>query len=150
MTSIRHLLLPLAALALAVPAAAQQTASERLRQLFADDWEVTLRENPTFATSLGDRRFSHLLDPTGPEDIARRTEENRRFMARLQAIPRDSLTPAERIHYDIYARQVRQGLEEVDLGLHLIPITNREGFHTFFPQLADNVPLNNTEDYENY
>ena len=150
MTSIRHLVLPLAALALAAPVAAQQTASERLRQLFADDWEVTLRENPTFATSLGDRRYSHLLDPAGPEDVRRRTEESRRFLARLEAIPRDSLTPDERIHYDIFARQARLGLEEVELGLHLIPITNREGFHTYFPQLADNVPLNNTEDYENY
>ena len=150
MTSIRHLLLPLAALAMAAPAAAQQTASERLRQLFADDWEVTLRENPTFATSLGDRRFNHLLDPAAPEDVRRRTEENRRFLARLEAIPRDSLTPDERIHYDIFGRQARLGLEEVELGLHLIPITNREGFHTWFPQLPDNVPLNNTEDYENY
>ncbi|MBW3570994.1 MAG: DUF885 domain-containing protein [Gemmatimonadetes bacterium] len=147
---MRHLLLPLAALALTAPAAAQQTPSERLRQLFADDWEATLRENPVFATSLGDRRYSHLLNPTSPEDVQRRAEENRRFLARLQAIPRDSLTPDERIHYDIYARQRRQGIEEVELGLHLIPITNREGFHTFFPQLAENVPLNNTEDYENY
>jgi uncharacterized protein (DUF885 family) len=150
MTSIRHLLLLLAALAVAAPAAAQQTASERLRQLFADDWEVTLRENPTFATSLGDRRFNHLLDPAGVEDVRRRTEENRRFLARLEAIPRDSLTPDERIHYDIFGRQARLGLEEVELGLHLIPITNREGFHTYFPQLPDNVPLNNTEDYQNY
>ncbi|HEX2206162.1 MAG TPA: DUF885 domain-containing protein [Longimicrobium sp.] len=147
---MRTRLIPIIALVFAVPAAAQQTASERLRQLFADDWEVTLRENPTFATSLGDRRYNRLLDPTAPEDVARRTEENRRFLARLQAIPRDSLTPDERIHYDIFARQLRQGIEEVELGLHLIPITNREGFHTYFPQLADNVPLNNTEDYENY
>lgn len=150
MTRIRHLLLPLAALAVAAPAAAQQTASEALRQLFADDWEVTLRESPTFATSLGDRRFSHLLDPTAPQDVQRRTDENRRFLARLQSIPRDSLTAAERIHYDIYGRQVRLNIEEVELGLHLIPITNREGFHTYFPQLADNVPLNTTEDYENF
>ncbi|WP_420128355.1 DUF885 domain-containing protein [Longimicrobium sp.] len=147
---MRTRLIPILALLAAVPAAAQQTASERLRQLFADDWEVTLRENPTFATSLGDRRFNHLLDAAGPEDVARRTEENRRFLARLQAIPRDSLTPSERIHYDIYARQARLGIEEVELGLHLIPITNREGFHTYFPELGQQVPLNNTEDYENY
>jgi uncharacterized protein (DUF885 family) len=147
---MRTRLIPILALVFAVPAAAQQTASERLRQLFADDWEITLRENPTFATSLGDRRYSHLLDPTAPEDVARRTEENRRLLARLQAIPRDSLPAGERIHYDIFGRQLRQGIEEVELGLHLIPITNREGFHTFFPQLADNVPLNNTEDYESY
>ncbi|HEX6367737.1 MAG TPA: DUF885 domain-containing protein [Longimicrobium sp.] len=147
---MRTRLIPILALLVALPAAAQQTPSERLRQLFADDWEVTLRENPSFATSLGDRRFNHLLDPTAPEDVRRRTEENRRFLARLEAIPRDSLTPDERIHYDIYGRQVRLAIEEVELGLHLIPITNREGFHTYFPQLADNVPLNNTEDYENF
>ena len=44
----------------------------------------------------------------------------------------------------------RGAIEETELGDHLIPITNREGFHTWFPQLPDNVPLNNTEDYENY
>jgi uncharacterized protein (DUF885 family) len=143
-------LIPILALLLAVPAAAQQTPAERLRQLLADDWELTLRENPSFATSLGDRRFNHLLDPTAPEDVARRTAAGRQLLARLDAIPRDSLTADERIHYDIFGRQLRQGLEEVELGLHLIPITNREGFHTWFPQLADNVPLNNTEDYENY
>ena len=150
MKPIRRLLLPLAVLAFAAPAAAQQTASQRLQQLFADDWEATLRENPTFATSMGDRRYNRLLDPASPADVQRQVEENRRFQARLQAIPRDSLTPDERISYDIFARSLRQAIEEVELGLRLMPITNREGFHTFFPQLADNVPLNSTEDYENY
>ncbi|HEU0015019.1 MAG TPA: DUF885 domain-containing protein, partial [Longimicrobium sp.] len=32
----------------------------------------------------------------------------------------------------------------------LIPITNREGFHTYFPQLPDDVPLLTAEDYRNY
>jgi uncharacterized protein (DUF885 family) len=147
---MRTRLIPIAALLLAAPAAAQQTPSERLRQLFADDWEVTLRESPTFATSMGDRRFNALLDPAGPEDVQRRTEENRRFLARLRAIPRDSLPAADRVNYDIYGRQVALAVEEVELGLHLMPITNREGFHTWFPELPQQVPLNNTEDYENY
>ena len=150
MRTIRPLLLPLAALAFAMPAAAQQTPSERLRQLFADDWEYSLRAYPTFATSVGDRRYNHLLDAMAPADVLARTEENRRFLARLATIPRDSLTAAERVDYDIYARQARLSIEEVELGLHLIPITNREGFHTWFPQMADDVPLDNTEDYENY
>jgi uncharacterized protein (DUF885 family) len=150
MTSIRTLLLALAALAVATPAAAQQTPSERLRQLFADDWEVTLRENPTFATTLGDRRYNRLLDPVSPADVQRRVGEARQFLARLQAIPRDSLTPEERINYDIFGRGLRLTIEEVELGLHLIPITNREGFHTYFPELGDQVPLNTAEDYENY
>jgi uncharacterized protein (DUF885 family) len=147
---MRTRLIPIFALLLAAPAVAQQTPSERLRQLFADDWEFTLRENPTFATSMGDRRFNALLDPAGPQDVQRRTEENRRFLARLRAIPRDSLPAADRVNYDIYGRQVQLAVEEVELGLHLMPITNREGFHTWFPELPQQVPLNNTEDYENY
>jgi uncharacterized protein (DUF885 family) len=147
---MRTRLIPILALLVAAPAAAQQTPSERLRQLFADDWEVTLREYPTFATSMGDRRFNALLDPAGPQDVQRRTEGNRRFLARWRAIPRDSLPAADRVNYDIYGRQLQLAIEEVELGLHLMPITNREGFHTYYPELWQQVPLNNAEDYENY
>ncbi|HLM67227.1 MAG TPA: DUF885 family protein, partial [Longimicrobium sp.] len=149
MIRLRTLLPVLAALS-AVPAAAQQSAPERLQQLFADDWEFRLRESPMFATSLGDTRYSHLLDPTGLADVARQTAETRVLLERLRAIPRDSLSPADRINYDIFERGRRESLEEAELGLHLIPITNREGFHTFFPQLPDNVPLLTVKDYENY
>jgi uncharacterized protein (DUF885 family) len=146
----RRLLLPLATLALAVPAAAQQTPAERLRQLMADEWEFRLRENPTLATSVGDPRYNALLDPVGLADVQRQAAQHREFLRRLQAIPRDSLPPADRINYDIFQRGRRDGLADVELGLHLIPITNREGFHTWFPQLADDVPLNTAADYENY
>jgi uncharacterized protein (DUF885 family) len=150
MIRLRPLLPALAAALSAVPAAAQQSAPERLQQLFADDWEFRLRESPVFATSLGDTRYSHLLDPTGLADVERQTAETRVFLQRLRAIPRDSLSPADRINYDIFERGRRESLDEAELGLHLIPITNREGFHTFFPQLPDNVPLLTVKDYENY
>jgi uncharacterized protein (DUF885 family) len=134
---------------LAQPASAQ-TAGERLNQLFANEWEFRLRENPTFATSLGDTRFNDRLDPVSLADVQRQTDENRRFLARLRAIPRDSLDAGARIDYDIFARQKEETIQEVELGLHLIPITNREGFHTWFPQLGENVPLATVRDYENY
>ncbi|HEY0023857.1 MAG TPA: DUF885 domain-containing protein [Longimicrobium sp.] len=144
-----RLILALAAIAIATPAAAQ-TAGERLERLFADDWEFRLRENPTFATGLGDTRYNDRLDPVSLADVQRQTEENRRFLARLRAIPRDSLAPGVRIDYDIFARQKEETIQEVELGLHLIPITNREGFHTWFPELGENVPLATVADYENY
>jgi uncharacterized protein (DUF885 family) len=150
MISIRHLLLPLAALVLAVPAAAQQTASERLRLLMEDEWEFRMRENPTYATAVGDTRYNALLDRVAPADVQRQAAQNREFLRRLAAIPRDSLLPAERINYDIFGRGRRDAVADVELGLHLIPITNREGFHTWFPQLADDVPLATVADYENY
>lgn len=146
---MRRILPLLAALALAAPAAAQ-TPSEALHSLFAEEWEVRLRETPLFATTVGDTRYSDRLDPVAPADHARRAEQDRGFLARLRAIPRDALAPGERVSYDVFERQKREDLEEYGLGLHRIPITNREGFHTDFPQLPDRVPLRSVEDYERY
>lgn len=155
MIRLRRLVPALAALIVAIPpaalpAAAQGGAPERLQQLFADDWEVRLRESPLFATSLGDTRYSGQLGGAGLADVERRTAESRRMLERLRAIPRDSLSPGDRINYDIFERAKREDVEEAELGLHLIPITNREGFHTFFPQLPDQVPLATVADYEAY
>jgi uncharacterized protein (DUF885 family) len=149
MIRLRLVIPALAAAVAALPASAQ-SAPERLQQLFADDWEFRLRESPLFATSLGDARWSHQLDPVGLADVERQTAESRVFLQRLLAIPRDSLSPQDRINYDIFERGKRESIEEAELGLHLIPITNREGFHTYFPELPDNVPLKTVADYEAY
>ncbi|HEU4453736.1 MAG TPA: DUF885 domain-containing protein [Longimicrobium sp.] len=134
----------------AAPIAAQEGAGERLRRLFADEWEWTLRESPLLATSVGDHRFDDRLGDVSLAAQERRLGENRAFLARLRAIPRDSLSPADRVNYDIFAFVKRSAIEETELLDHLIPITNREGFHTYFPELPSRVPLRTAEDYRNY
>jgi uncharacterized protein (DUF885 family) len=131
-------------------AAAQATPRERLQRLFEEEWEWRLREGPLLATYVGDRRYNDRLPQVGLADVRRRVEEDRAWLARLRAIPRDSLPAADRVNYDIWERDKREGLEEAEFRGYLIPITNREGFHTQFPQLPDDVPLRTTEDYENY
>ena len=150
---IRPLIAPLAmALTLAASAvnAQQATPSERFRALLAEEWEWTLRESPLFATYTGDHRYNDRLPSVGLEDQRRRLEENRRWLQRLRAIPRDSLPPADRVNYDIFARGKAEDVAEAGFRGYLIPITNREGFHTYFPELADDVPLRTVKDYENY
>jgi uncharacterized protein (DUF885 family) len=129
---------------------AEKGASEQLRQLFADDWEAYLEANPLFATMYGDPRYNdRLSDPSvaAEERQHRMTEE---FLARLEKIDRDALSPADRANYDIYKRLKETALREFEFQSHLMPITNRDGFHVEFPQLPENVPLKTVKDYENY
>lgn len=137
----------------AAPAAAPEraaTASARLAELFADDWEFRLRESPEFATSVGDRRYSARLSEVSEAGEQRRADQRRAFLSRLASIDRSALSRQEQISYDIYQRLNEESLREFELRGHLIPITNREGFHTSFPQLPDRVPLRSVEDLENY
>ncbi len=131
-------------------AAPAQTASDRLRTLFDERWENSLRESPLLATDMGDRRFNDRLPEVGLAAERRRTDSARTYLARLRAILRDSLSRAEQINREIAERGLRESIEASELGGFLIPITNREGFHTGFPELHQRVPLRTTEDYRNY
>lgn len=131
-------------------AAAPGDASARLRQLFEDEWERYLRENPLTATGFGDRRYNDRLPEVGLAEQARSLEADRAALAQLLAIPRDSLTTEEALNYDVFRRIREGGIAEAEFRGYLIPITNREGFHTYFPELGDDVPLATVEDYENY
>lgn len=130
--------------------ASAQTASDRLRTFFDERWENSLRESPLLATDMGDRRFNDRLPEVGLAAERRRIDSARAFLVRLRAIPRDSLSRAEQINRDIAERGLRESIEASELGGFLIPITNREGFHTGFPELHQHTPLRTTEDYRNY
>jgi len=130
--------------------AAAQNASDRLRILFDQRWENSLRESPFLATNIGDRRFNDRLPEVGLAAEKRRSDSTRAFLARLRAIPRDSLSRADQINRDIAERGMKESLESSELGGFLIPITNREGFHTGFPELHQRTPLRTSQDYRNY
>ncbi len=131
-------------------AAAQGRASAELEQLFDDQWEFRLKQDPLFATSVGDRRYNDKLPSVSEGDYERRLAKNRSFLERVKSIDREALTPQEGVSAAIFERLISDQILEYTFRSYLIPITNREGFHVFFPQLPEQVPLNTVEDYENY
>jgi uncharacterized protein (DUF885 family) len=127
-----------------------QSPSADLKQLFDDEWDWRLRWNPLFATNVGDHRFDDRLPAVAVADFERREQESRAFLKRLEAIGRAKLSGEDGINYDLFHRVLRDRISEYEFNTHLMPITNREGFHTSFPQLPDRVPLSTVKDYENY
>ena len=97
-----------AASAASAPAAepaepAAGTPSARLRQLFHDSDEASLRRNPISAMSRGDYRYADRLGEvlTDAYFAAERSaaEED---LAALAAIDRNALNPTDRLAYDVF------------------------------------------------
>lgn len=150
-----HRVLPAClALLCAVPfageAAHAETASEQFAALLDDSWEFGLRENPLFATDTGDHRFDDQLPKVSVADSERRAAATQAFFDRLEAIDRDQLLPVEQVNYDIFGRGLRQNLRGFEFHEHLMPISDRFGFHVEFPELPRNLSFATVEDYENY
>ncbi|MBM4001481.1 MAG: DUF885 domain-containing protein [Planctomycetes bacterium] len=128
----------------------QSGASAELDRLLRDAWEFDLREDPYLATRVGDRRYNAFLPRVALDDHARRKAGKEAFLARAESIDAGKLDAKEREHLAIFRRVVGDELREHAFETHLIPITNREGFHVDFPDLGRRVPLESVEDYENY
>lgn len=131
-------------------AASAATASEQFAELLDDAWQFDLQEDPLSATERGDHRYDDRLPKVSLADATRRNEATREFLERLEGIQRSELTPDEQVSYGIFRRRQRESLEAFDFRSHLMPITDRYGFHIEFPELPRNLQFNSVEDYENY
>jgi uncharacterized protein (DUF885 family) len=131
-------------------ATADTTPSAQFTALVDEAWEFALREDPLFATNTGEHRYDDQLPRVSLSDAKRRDATRRGFLARLEAIDRDALTPNDQANYDIFGRSLRDDIRDYEFQLHLMPVTDRNGFHIEFPELPRNLTLATVRDYENY
>ena len=123
---------------------------DRFRQVAEQYWQHRLQSDPLFATTTGDHRFNDRLPDVSPEALQRTHQAERQSLEQLQQIDRGTLSPANQLNHTILQRVLTHNLAEFESRAFLIPITNREGFHIYFPELPRQVPLQTTADYENY
>jgi uncharacterized protein (DUF885 family) len=122
----------------------------QLQQLFDDHWEYSLQSNPIFATSQGVDRFNDQLPETGVGAMAESYQKSKEFLDRLSDISREELSDESRINYDIFENQLKGSIRAYELNHHLLPLNGWWDYHASFANLADDVPFDTVEDYENY
>jgi uncharacterized protein (DUF885 family) len=129
---------------------AQPNAAARaLHDLFEAEWEYAMREFPTFASSLGDRRYNDRWTDLSLEAHERRHKHQQEALARLKAIDRAALSPADQLNYDLFEKDLREGLEGYKYRWHLVPLNQRGGIQTE-SELADLLRFESVKDYEDW
>jgi len=137
----------------AAPAAGEDLAgdeTERLRRLLDHGWEVRLRESPLLATAVGRHEYDHLLPAVGLAEERRRLELWRELAERTAAIDRSALAFEDELSHRIFERQLRERIEEIELGGYRLPLTSDSGFHTDFARLPAEMPLGDVDGYDDY
>ncbi|WP_284616732.1 DUF885 domain-containing protein [Aquabacterium humicola] len=146
---------PLAAPALAQTSAApsaalaRSPASQTLHAFFAEEWERSLRESPENATFQGDARYNDRWTDLRPEAIASREAADRAALARLRAIDRNALSPADQLHYDSFDWLLRHAVERQAFREHLQPISHRRSVQTA-DTLAELMPFSQATHYRQW
>ncbi len=135
-------------LAVSLPSAGQD-AAQKLRALFKEEWEYNLRENPTFASSLGDRRYNDRWPDESLAAIERRHRHKKAVLEKLQAIDTRALSAADRLNYALFRKRYESDVEGHQYHQYLIPLNQREGIQTA-NQLGDELRFATVKDYEDW
>ncbi|PAY21032.1 DUF885 domain-containing protein [Rhodopirellula sp. SM50] len=125
-------------------------SNETLRTLMDQVWEFELDEYPLLATDVGDPRGQDRLASNTPADFQRRQLARAGFLRSLDAIDLSSLDAEDQVDVDLLRRKLETEQTDYRLGLHLMPINNREGFHIGLPELPRQMNPDSRQDMENY
>ena len=161
----RYAILTLAALATAAPLTAkgpatamtQQSAHDRLFNLFKASDEASLKRNPVQALFRGDMRYADRLgDLFSHKHYMGEKAAAQHDLAALHAIPRAALSPTDQLAYDVFDFQTKDALRGYQPDLmrlnEALPMNHFFGLHTQYPTLSSGqggAPFATVTDYEN-
>jgi uncharacterized protein (DUF885 family) len=123
--------------------------TQRFHNLLADEWEYTLREAPTFASHLGDKRYNDRWPDVSLAAIARRHEHQQEVLAKLATIDSQQLSAADRLNYQLFRKEIASDIEQYPFRWFLVPLDQRNGIQTE-NELADSLSFSTVKDYEDW
>lgn len=118
--------------------------------LMDEVWDFELNEFPLLATDVGDPRGQDRLEHQSPLDLENRNLSRREFLRSLKRIDVRSLSAKAKIDAALLLEKLETEIADYELGMHWMPLNNREGFHLSFPELPRLMSLRNEQDFENY
>lgn len=128
---------------------AKADATSDFDTLLADFWESRMLNFPTFASSLGDRRFNDQWTDQSINAIDDRQAERREFLRRLYAIDSKALSEDNQLNYELFRRNLQSDVDSHQFKGYLIPFSHRGGVQTL-NQTSSRLRFTTIQDYEDW
>jgi uncharacterized protein (DUF885 family) len=124
-------------------------AGKALNDFFESEWNYEMEQDPTRASSLGDRRWNDRWGDRSLEAIRKREKHTADALARLAKIDRAQLSPADQLNYDLFKKDLETDIEGAKFRAYLMPINQRGGPQTL-DELGDRLRFETVKDYEDW
>jgi len=134
----------------AQPPADVESRRKALNDLLAEQWEYTMRTNPIYASTLGDKRWNDKLDDFSQQAIDDDLRESQNFLVRFEAIDTAGFPEQEVLNKKLMVRDLKMKLEEARFKPWEMPVAQNHGIHLDAPQLVSVLSFESVKDYEDY
>lgn len=121
-----------------------------LSSLIAEQWDYTMRNNPEWASMIGDKRFNDRLSDFSQAGIDASNRADRAFLKRFEAIDTSGFPVQEQLNRDLMVRTLRLNVEGTRFKEWEMPVLQNSGIHIDAPQMVSALPFDTVKDYEDY
>ncbi|MGI4842890.1 MAG: DUF885 domain-containing protein [Janthinobacterium lividum] len=130
---------------------AADTTTDAARRLFEREWQWQLRQQPEYATTIGEHRFDASLADTSLAARAAAAEHTRQVLAEIRQLERAELEDQDRISYDLFIAQRERSLAaDAFTAFDPQPLNSVDGLQVRLPRLVAAMPFTSELDYRNY
>ncbi len=127
----------------------EMTADERLEKSIDLAFEYTMLTSPEFATFLGDPRYQDRWSDVSLEWEAHEQQATRTNLEVLQSFPRDEMSPANQLNYDLIMAQLEQQIAGFSFGDEYLAISQLNGPQQDIAQLLTLMRASSVGEFEN-
>ncbi len=135
------------ALASQAQAETSSQADQRLRELYDADWQWSLKEYGRLMDEDGELQRADYLPSVTPETQARRLAHWEEMLAALDGIPREALSPDERVNAAVFETNLRNAVADARFREWEMPFNSDS---SFWSGLTPRQGFDSAEEYRRY
>ena len=121
-----------------------------LNTIFKDYWEDRLKNDPEFASTIGDKRYNDQIDDYSVRAVNAKLEREQALLMRLAAIDPAGLTNREKTSRELLLRLFAEDEEAADFKAWEMPLNQMGGIHTAYPGLVAQLSFTTVKDYDDW
>jgi len=125
------------------------TDLQRLQRYYELSYDLTMLENPGFATWRGDPRGQDRLEDLSKEAVTRRREAARASLALIESIDRSALPASEQVNYDLLRDTLRRQVDGLQFPQELLQMNQMSGPQQDLADLLSMMPGSRAVELEN-
>ncbi len=155
---MKKLLLALVLVLLATPSSSAQELSaadldrrlKALSDLLDEHWEYTMKQNPEYASILGDKRYNAEVSDSSEGAVKREQAETKKWLARFEAIDTRGFSETQKLNRDLMVRDLRQSVQWAKFRNWQMPVNQMGGIHLGAAQFPSMLTFQSAKDYDDY
>jgi uncharacterized protein (DUF885 family) len=121
-----------------------------LHQLFDREWDRNMRENPIYASDLGDYRFNDKWPDASLTAIQKYHAEDQQALADLLKIDRSALSSQDQVSYDLFKWQRDDDNDSYKFHEYLFPLNQLDGIQTVGDIATQSLRFEKLKDYQDW